>query len=96
MILSVQKQPEANTLRLTRELELVLEDLGRKHPALAIDSRIFRQADFIQVAIDNVLHALRDGAVLVIVIVLFFLAELFLQPVLMGTAPLSDCGANCP
>jgi signal transduction histidine kinase len=45
------------------------------------------------------LETLVDKALMLVLgttIVLFFLAELLLQPVLMGTAPLSDCGANCP
>ena len=34
---------------------------------MTIDRRIFRQADFIEVAVDNVVKALRDGGLLVIV-----------------------------
>ena len=40
-------------------------------PGMKIDRQIFRQADFIQRALDNLTAALRDGAVLVIVVVLF-------------------------
>ena len=62
MILGIQKQPGANTLRLTKELDAVLDDIAAKLPAgMAIDKRIFRQADFIQIAIHNVQSALRDG-----------------------------------
>ncbi len=43
---------------------------------MTIDRRIFRQADFIEVAVDNVVKALRDGGLLVVVIVLLFLANL--------------------
>jgi CzcA family heavy metal efflux pump len=89
VILAVQKQPEANTLELTREIETVLADLAAKHPDLAIDSRIFRQADFIQVAIDNVLHALRDGAILVVIIVLVFLANVRATAITLTALPLS-------
>ena len=89
VILAVQKQPEANTLQLTRDLEVVLSDLAKKHPDLTIDSRIFRQADFIQVAVDNVLHALRDGSILVIVIVLVFLANVRATAITLTALPLS-------
>ncbi len=66
MILSVQKQPGANTLDLTREIDRVLDDLQRTLPAgVVIEKENFRQADFIEVAIRNVSVALRDGAVLV-------------------------------
>jgi CzcA family heavy metal efflux pump len=89
VILAVQKQPDANTLELTREIEAVLADLGKKHPDVTIDSRIFRQADFIQVAIDNVLHALRDGSILVILIVLIFLANVRATAITLTALPLS-------
>ena len=36
---------------------------------MTIDRRIFRQADFIEVAVDNVVSALRDGGILVVIIV---------------------------
>ena len=36
---------------------------------MTIDRQIFRQADFIEVAVDNVVKALRDGGILVIVVV---------------------------
>src|SRR5688572_7370253 len=89
VILAVQKQPEANTLALTREIEDVLADLGKKHPDITIDSRIFRQADFIEVAVNNVLHALRDGSILVIVIVLIFLANVRATAITLTALPLS-------
>ena len=63
-----------NTLELTHRLDAVIADLRATLPeGMEIQQHIFRQADFIQVSIDNVAIALRDGAVLVVVIVLFFL-----------------------
>ncbi|MCL4181104.1 MAG: efflux RND transporter permease subunit [Verrucomicrobia bacterium] len=60
VILGSQKQPGANTLKLTAELDQVLDDLAGKLPSgMTIDKRIFRQADFIEEAIPNVLAALR-------------------------------------
>jgi Cu/Ag efflux pump CusA len=76
VILGVQKQPGANTLTLTRALETVLTDLQATLPTGMQITRILRQADFIEVAVANVFHALRDGGTLVIVIVLLFLANL--------------------
>lgn len=76
VILGIQKQPQANTLELTRRLDAVLDDVQAKLPqGMAINRNIFRQADFISVAVQNVLHALRDGAGLVVIIVLIFLAN---------------------
>jgi Cu/Ag efflux pump CusA len=90
IILGVQKQPGANTLTLTRTLDAVLDDLQAKLPeGMHINRRLFRQADFIDVAIENVLHALRDGGILVIIVVLFFLANLRATVITLTAIPLS-------
>ena len=55
VIVGVQKQPGANTIEVTRRLDRELDTLQRELPAgMTIDRRIFRQADFIEVAVDNV------------------------------------------
>src|SRR4029077_13650162 len=77
VIVGVQKQPGANTIEVTARLDRALDTLQTEVPAgVRIDRRIFRQADFIEVAVDNVVTALRDGAILVIVVVVLFLANL--------------------
>ena len=74
VILTVQKQPQTNTLELTRKIEVTLADIRKTlPPGIEIDSDIFKQSDFITVSIDNVLSALRDGAILVIIIIFLFL-----------------------
>ena len=76
VVLSVQKQPTANTLDLTARIDRVLADLARTLPqGVVIESENFRQADFIEVAVDNVSKALRDGALLVVVVLFFFLGS---------------------
>src|SRR5205814_8427310 len=72
VIVGIQKQPGANTIELTARLDRELDALQRELPrGMTIDRKIFRQSDFIEVAVDNVITALRDGGLLVIVIVLF-------------------------
>jgi copper/silver efflux system protein len=74
VILSVQKQPDTNTLELTERIDETLADIEETLPSgLEINRGIFRQASFIETAVDNVLEALRDGAILVIVILFLFL-----------------------
>jgi CzcA family heavy metal efflux pump len=90
VILGIQKQPGANTLMLTKELDAVLDDIAAKLPAgMKIDKRIFRQADFIAIAIHNVRNALRDGGLLVVVIVLLFLANVRATFITLTAIPLS-------
>jgi len=74
VVLAVQKQPGANTLELTAQLDRTMADIQASlPPGMKLETRIFRQADFIATSIDNLLAALRDGAILVIAIVLAFL-----------------------
>ncbi|MBI2901722.1 MAG: efflux RND transporter permease subunit [Planctomycetes bacterium] len=91
VILGIQKQPGANTLALTRELDSALDrlqaDLGKE--GIKIDRRIFRQSDFIEVSVRNVQHALRDGAILVVIVVFFFLANLRAGLITITAIPLS-------
>ncbi len=76
VILSVQKQPGANTLALTRAIDHTVADLQKSLPeGVVIEKENFRQSDFIEVAIHNVLAALRDGAILVLLVLFLFLGN---------------------
>jgi CzcA family heavy metal efflux pump len=77
VVLSVQKQPGANTLELTSEIDRMLDELAPTLPAgVVIEKKNFRQADFIEVAVRNVTVALAEGGVLVVLILLLFLGHL--------------------
>jgi Cu/Ag efflux pump CusA len=90
VVVGVQKQPDANTLELTERIESELDGVARTLPAgLGIQRNVFRQADFIEVAVHNVRSALRDGVVLVLVIVLIFLASTRASLVTIIAIPLS-------
>src|SRR5881628_2004234 len=60
---------------------------------MTIDRKIFRQADFIEVAVDNVVKALRDGGILVVFIVVLFLANLRAAAITLTAMPLSLAAA---
>ena len=65
MILSVQKQLAADTVKVTREIEAALADLGKSLPSgIQPPQTLFKQADFIEHSIANVAEALRDGAIM--------------------------------
>jgi copper/silver efflux system protein len=74
VVLKVQKQPQANTLELTRRLDGVLDEIAASLPAkMSLYRKGFRQADFIRVALSNVMRVLRDGALLVTIVLALFL-----------------------
>ncbi len=74
VVLKLQKQPQANTLELTRRLDVALDEIQASLPPnMALYRKGFRQADFIQVALSNVMTVLRDGAILVTLVLALFL-----------------------
>jgi CzcA family heavy metal efflux pump len=90
VILGIQKQPTANTLQLTRQLDAVMADIQKTLPqGMRINSHIFRQSDFIEIAVHNVVSALRDGAILVIAIVFIFLMSARATGITVLAIPLS-------
>ena len=76
VILSVQKQPTADSVELTRAVEQALAEMGKSLPQ-GVDTPqfLFKQANFIEASVSNVEEALRDGAIMVAVILFLFLAN---------------------
>ncbi len=90
VILSVQKQPAADTVKLTNIIEAALADLGRSLPAgMSPPQVIFRQANFIQASINNVQEAMRDGAIMVAVVLFLFLLNLRTTVISLTAIPMS-------
>ena len=97
VIIAIQKQPNANTLKLTRQLDEVLAEIQAALPeGMLINKDLFRQANFIEVSIHNTISALIEGGLMVIVIVVLFLASgrasfitLLAIPVSLATAILT-------
>ena len=90
VVLGVQKQPDVNTLALTRTLDATLDEIEATLPeGMTIDRHVFRQADFIARAVRNVEVALRDGGALVVIVVLLFLANLRASVITLLAIPLS-------
>jgi HME family heavy-metal exporter len=90
VILSVQKQPAADSVLLTREVEKAIEELARSLPeGIEAPSFLFKQADFIEHSVNNVEEALRDGAILVAVILFLFLLNLRTTIISLMAIPVS-------
>ena len=74
VILSIQKQPGADTVRITREVEAALADLQRvMPPGVKADEVLFRQAAFIETSIGNVERVLVEALLVVAVVLFLFL-----------------------
>lgn len=90
VILSIQKQPGANTVALSRQVDKVLTDLIPTLPKGALlNTDLFKQSHFIETAIAGVQEALRDGTILVFIILIIFLANLRITLITMTAIPLS-------
>ncbi len=95
VVLVVFKQPGANTLALTQRVEEEVEKIGLSlPPGVELRSDLFRQATFLQRGVDNVIEALRDGAILVVIILLIFLANLRASVITLVALPLSFATAG--
>ena len=76
VIISVSKQPDINTLKVTRAIERSVQDAAAALPSdIKVDTHIFQQADFIQASVGNVGRALLEGALFVILILFLFLGN---------------------
>jgi Cu/Ag efflux pump CusA len=89
VILSIYKAPGEDTRRISRDITEVLRQVAPDLPAGVRIDRLFKQADFIQTAVGNVLVALREAAVLVILILLAFLASLRVSAITLTALPVS-------
>lgn len=94
IIISISKQPNANTLEVTQRIEKNLAELQKTFPAdVKMDTKIFRQADFIETSVNNVQSALMEGAIFVIIILFLFLGSFRTTLISLLAIPLSLLGA---
>ncbi|MBQ2852665.1 MAG: efflux RND transporter permease subunit, partial [Bacteroidales bacterium] len=94
IILSISKQPNINTLEVTKNIERSLKEIKKSLPEdVTMDTKIFRQADFIEASVSNVARALVEGAVLVIIILLLFLGSFRTTIISIVAIPLSLLGS---
>jgi CzcA family heavy metal efflux pump len=90
VILGIQKQPAVNTLELTERIDATLDEIQRALPqGMRIHRDLFRQADFIEQALDNLFKAFLEGAGLVILVVVVFLTNVRAAVIALLALPLS-------
>ncbi|MCP3905055.1 MAG: efflux RND transporter permease subunit [Planctomycetes bacterium] len=90
VVMTVQKAPGTNTLVITREVDDALDAIEPLMPeGIELNRQIFRQSDFINLSVDNILHALRDAGIIVTVLLLMFLVNLRTTFITLVAIPLS-------
>ena len=90
VIMVVMKQPEVDTVDLANRVEKELDSIAASlPPGVEVVPGIYRQADFIERAIDNVTDAVRDGVILVVVVLFLFLLNLRTTLITLTVIPLS-------
>ncbi|HZI52034.1 MAG TPA: efflux RND transporter permease subunit [Terriglobia bacterium] len=90
VVATIQKQPNANTIEVTREIEAALAAIRDSLPAdVTVETRAFQQATFIERAVDNVQRALLEGGLLVAVVLFLFLWNIRTTIISLTAIPLS-------
>lgn len=90
VLLTVTKQPLAATIQLTDRIEEELHSIaGTLPPYVQISDDIFRQSDFISNSVSNLQSSLLEGALMVIIVLFFFLMNLRTTIVSLVSLPMS-------
>jgi len=94
VVLTVQKSPGTNTLSLTRDVDRVLDEIETTLPAgVVLNRKVFRQANFIQRSVDNVVSVLQEASIIVAVILVLFLLNVRTTVITLTALPISLAAA---
>ncbi len=88
-ILSVRKAPGFDTIKLTEEVDKALAELQKSLPEGAELVPLYRQEEFINLSIENLVEALRDGAIMVAIVLFLFLLNIRITAITLTAIPLS-------
>lgn len=90
VILSVQKQPGASTIELSKKIDGILSDLQNDLPkGYVLHKDLFKQSDFIEHSIFNVTEALRDATIFITIVLFLFLMNFRTTIITLTAIPLS-------
>lgn len=90
VILTIQKQPGADTRALTDEIERAIAEIRAGLPDdVVIDAKLYQQRQFIDYAVANVAEALRDGTILIMIVLFLFLLNFRTTAISLTAIPLA-------
>ncbi len=90
VMITISKQPGADTRRLTDDIVRALAELQPALPKdVVVNSEVYQQKEFIDLSIQNVIEALRDGGVLVVIVLFLFLLNFRTTFITLTAIPLS-------
>ncbi len=90
VIMTVQKQPEASTIEVSKRIDELVKKIEAQLPKGAILKKdLFKQSHFIKNSINNVTEALRDGSIIVAIILFLFLLNFRSTFITLTAIPLS-------
>jgi len=90
VVVSVEKQPGVDTMRLTEAIEQVLGQINATLPqGMSADQILFRQANFIQTSIHNVQRVLIEAAIAVTIVLFAFLLNWRTTAISLTAIPVS-------
>ncbi len=89
VVLTIQKQPTADTRLVTQEIQSALEELKASLPGDVVISMTYQQREFIDHSVQNVIEALRDGSILVVIVLFLFLFNFRTTFITLTAIPLS-------
>jgi HME family heavy-metal exporter len=88
--LTIQKQPNADTRQVTEHVLAAIKEMKGSLPAdVRILPELYQQKEFIDLAIENVMDALRDGGILVVIVLFLFLMNIRTTFITLTAIPLS-------
>ncbi len=90
VVLMIQKQTGVDTVLLTQKIDEALNELNPLLPAgVQVEKDLFKQSSFIEASIGNVEEALRDGSIMVAIVLTLFLLNFRATTITLTALPLS-------
>lgn len=89
VVITIQKQPGYDTRALTEQVNAALAEIRLSLPDDLRVETTYEQREFIDYSVDNVIEAVRDGAILVVIILSLFLFNFRTTFITLTAIPLS-------